>query len=102
VAQARRAAAAAGAAPTVLALGGPRVAVFDALLAEQDLVVVGTSTDADPALARLAVSGLVSRTARACVCEVPPAHSARTLAAGGLTLLPSVRTALAEPVDALS
>jgi hypothetical protein len=101
VAQARRAAAAAGAAPTVLALGGPRVAVFDALLAEQDLVVVATSTDADPALARLAVSGL-ARTARACVCEVPPAHSARTLAAAGLTLLPSARRALAEPVDALS
>jgi hypothetical protein len=101
-AQARRVVAAAGAAPTVLALGGPRVAAFDALLAEQDLVVVAASTGADPALARLAVGGLASWTARACVCEVPPAHPARSLAAAGLTLLPSARRALAGPVEALS
>jgi hypothetical protein len=101
-AQARRAAAAAGAAPTVLALGGPRVAALDALLAEQDLVVVATSSGADPALARLALGGLASETARACVCEVPPAHPARSLAAAGLTLLPSARRALAGSVDALS
>ncbi|MDX6718863.1 MAG: hypothetical protein QOJ63_1117 [Solirubrobacteraceae bacterium] len=101
-AQARRAAAAAGAAPTVLALGGPRVAAFDALLAEQDLVVVATSSGADPALARLAVGGLASWTARACVCEVPPTHPARSLAAAGVALLPSARRALAGPVDALS
>ena len=48
--QARRAAAAAGDAPTVLALGGPRVAAFDELLAEQDLVVVATPSGTDPAL----------------------------------------------------
>lgn len=101
-AQARRAAAAAGAAPTVLALGGPRVAAFDALLAQQDLVVVAASSGADPALARLAVGGLASGTARACVCEVPPAYPARSLAAAGITLLPSARRALAGSVDALS
>ena len=31
-----------------------------------------------------------------CVCEVPPAHPARSLAGAGLTLLPSARRALAE------
>jgi hypothetical protein len=100
-AQARRAAAAAGAAPMVLALGGPRVAAFDALLAEQDLVVVATPSDTDPALARLAVAGLSSQAARACVCEVP-AQPARSFAAAGLALLPSARRALAAPFEELA
>ena len=80
--QARRAIAAAGVAPVVLALGGPRAAAFDALLAEQDLVVVATPRGTDPALARLALAGLSSASTRACVCEVPPAHPARTLRRG--------------------
>jgi hypothetical protein len=100
--QARRATAAAGGAPTVLALGGPRVAAFDDLLAEQDLVVVATPSGTDPALARLALAGLTSGAARTCACEVPPAHPARTVAAAGLMLLPSARRALAVPVEALS
>jgi hypothetical protein len=100
--QARRAAAAAGGAPTVLALGGPRVAAFDALLAEQDLVVVAMPRDTDPALARLAVAGLSSQAARACACEVPPAQLARSVAAAGLALLPSARRALAAPFEALA
>jgi hypothetical protein len=99
--QARRVIAAAAAAPVVLALGGPRAATFDALLAEQDLVVVATARGSDPALARLAVAGLSSGSVRACVCEVPSANPARTLAAAGLTLLPSARRALAAPVEAL-
>lgn len=99
---ARRATAAAGAAPTVLALGGPRVAAFDALLAEQDLVVVASPRGTDPALARLALAGLEPVVARACVCEVPGSHPARVLATSGLTLLPSARRALAGPVEALS
>jgi hypothetical protein len=99
---ARRVSAAAGAAPVVLALGGPRVAVFDELLAEQDLVVVATGSGTDPALARLALAGLESATDRACVCEVPPARSARSLAAAGVALLPSARRALAVPVAELS
>jgi len=100
--QARRATAAAGSAPAVLALGGPRVAAFDELLAEQQLVVVATASGAEPALARLALAGLASATARACVCEVPSARPARSLAAAGLTLLPSARRALAVPAEALS
>ncbi|MEY2515244.1 MAG: hypothetical protein QOJ89_2602, partial [bacterium] len=74
---------------------------FDDLLAVQDLVVVATPRGTDPALARLAIAGLSSASARACVCEVPPAHPARALAAAGLTLLPSARRALAGPVEAL-
>ena len=97
-AEAQRAIAAAGAAPTVLALAGPRVAAFDALLAEQDLVVVALAPGADPALARLAVAGLE----RGLACEIPPARPGRSLAAAGVLLLPSARRALAAPVAALS
>jgi hypothetical protein len=96
-AEARRALAAAGAVPTVLALGGPRAAVFDALLDDQDLVVVATAGGADAALARLAVAGLV----RACVCEAPAAQAARALACAGVALAPSLRRALAGPVAEL-
>jgi len=99
--QARRALAAAGFAPAVLALGGPRAAAFDDLLGEQDLVVVATSGTTDPALARLAVAGLASAAVRACVCEMAPAQPARCLAGAGLTLLPSARRALAGAVEAL-
>jgi hypothetical protein len=99
--QARRVLAAAGAAPAVLALGGPRAAAFDGLLVEQDLVVVGMRSGADPILTRLAVDGLAG-TVRACACEVPAAHPARLLAVGGLMLLPSARRALAGPVAELS
>jgi hypothetical protein len=100
-AAARRALAAAGTAPAVLVLAGPRAAAFDALLAEQDLVVVGIRSGADPVLARLAVAGLTD-TVRACACDVPAAHPARSLAAAGVALLPSARRALAGPVAELS
>jgi hypothetical protein len=85
----------------VLALGGPRPAAFDALLAEQDLVVVGTRRGADPVLTRLAVAGLTGAV-RACACEIPAGHPARSLAAAGVALLPSARRALAGPVAELS
>jgi len=96
------AAASAGAVPTVLALGGPRVAAFDALLAEQDLVVVATRSGAAPTLARLAVEGLAAEAVYACACEVPRTPQARALAQAGLMLLPSARRALAGPVGAMS
>ena len=95
--EALRVGAAAGAAPTVLALAGPRAAAFDVALAAQDLVVVAVPPAADPALAQLAVIGLD----RAVVCPLPPADPARALAAAGLALLPSARRALAAPVAAL-
>jgi hypothetical protein len=96
-AQVPRVSAAAGAAPTVLALAGPRAAAFETLLAEQDLVVVAVAPGADPALARLAVAGLE----RAIACEVPPARPARSLTTAGVALPPSARRALAAPVAAL-
>jgi len=103
--EARRAAAvaaSAGRAPTVLALGGPRVSAFDALLAEQDLVVVATRSGAAPVLARLAVQGLAAEAVCACACEVPGAAPARALAEAGLLLLPSARRALAGPIGAMT
>jgi len=96
--QALRVSAAAGSAPTVLTLGGPRSAAFDALLAMQDLVVVAVAPTADPALARLATAGLT----RVLICAVAPANPGRAFAAAGLALLPSMRRALAAPVAALS
>ncbi len=95
--EAGRVAAAAGAAPTVLVLGGPRVAAFDAILAAQDLVVAAVPAGADPALARLAVAGFE----RGVACELPSSHRGRALAASGLMLLPSRRRALAAPVATL-
>lgn len=97
-AEASRVIAAAGSAPAVLALAGPRAASFDDLLASQDLVVVAVAPGSDPALARLAVAGLE----RGVCCELLPAHAGRCLAAAGIGLLPSARRALAAPVEALS
>lgn len=96
-AEALRVSAAASPAPAVLALAGPRAAAFDALLAEQDLVVAAVAPGADPALTRLVLGGLE----RAVACDVPPARPARALAAAGVVLLPAVRRALAEPVAAI-
>lgn len=96
--QALRVGAAAGRAPTVLALAGPRAAAFDELLAMQDLVVVGVAPASAPELARLATAGLD----RALTCAVPPADPRRIVAAAGLAVLPSTRRALAAPLAALS
>lgn len=96
--EALRVTAAAGGAPTVLALAGPRRAAFDVSLAAQDLVVVAVPPSADPALAQLALAGLD----RALICPLPPADPARALAAAGFALLPSARRALAAPVAALT
>jgi hypothetical protein len=101
-AQAGRVSAAAGAAPTVLPLGGPRATSFDALLAEQDLVVVATPAGTDRALRRLAIAGLATRASRTCACDVLPARPSRTLAAVGLTLLPRTRRAMEGVMEALS
>ena len=97
-AQALRVGAAAGVAPVLFALAGPRAAAFDELLVLQDLVVVAVAPGADPALARLATAGLE----RTVTCDVPPAEPGRILAAAGLALLPSMRRAVAAPVAALS
>ncbi len=98
---ARRAIAAAGSAPVVLALGGARTAAFDELLGDQDLVVVATPGGSDPVLTRLAVAGLAGARC-ACACEVPATRAARALAGAGIALLPSARRGLAAPVAELS
>ena len=92
--QARRATAAAGGAPTVLALGGARVAAFDALLADQDLVVVATPSGTDPALARLALAGLAPGTG-AYVRVRGPARASGAHRGGGGPDLAAVRASLA-------
>jgi hypothetical protein len=99
--EARRALVAAGAAAAVLALGGARSPAFDALLGDQDLVVVATRSGTDPLLTQLAVAGLAGAR-RACACEVPAAAPARSLAAAGVLLAPSARRALAGPLAELS
>lgn len=96
--EAYRVFAAAGSAPAVLALAGPRRAGFDALIREQDLVVAAIPRGAEPALGILACAGF----ARARICEAPPGGPARSVAAAGIAVLPSLRRALAGSVEALS
>ena len=62
-ASAHRAVAAAADAPAVVAVAAPRPAPFESLLAAADLAVVVLPSDADPALASLALSGLPARSA---------------------------------------
>lgn len=99
---ARRAVAVAGSAPTVLALGGPRSAEFDGLLAEQDLVVVATPGGTDPTLRRLAVAGLATSAVRACACDVLPAHLGRAAASAGVALVPSARRPIVAALEAMT
>jgi hypothetical protein len=92
----RRATAAAGDAPVVVVLGGPRPAAFDALLAEQDRLLVLTRPGADDALGALAVAGLPGDGPGRAVCPVALGPAARALAAAGL----AVPAALRRVVDA--
>ena len=96
-AEAGRAAAAAGDAPVVLALCGPRDAAFDGLLAVQDAAVVATG-DAPEELVALGVAGLADHVSR--VMVAPALSGAGAWAArAGLAALPAARAALA-PVAA--
>jgi hypothetical protein len=99
---AARALAAAGAAPTVLALGGPREPAFDALLAEQDLVVVATRPSAGGPLAELALAAVADVATRAVACEVGPTPAGRLLATAGLRIPPALRRALSAPLEAVA
>jgi hypothetical protein len=94
-AAAGRAFAAAGAAPTVLVLGGPRDDAFDALLADCDRVLVLARAGGDAALASLAVAGLGPVAGRAATATVTFGPVARALAAAGLAVPPALRGALA-------
>lgn len=92
-----RASAAAGGAPVVTALCAPRHDAFDALLAEQDAVVVAAASE-PPALVRLATEALADAGARA--LTVPGLSAVAAAAAhAGLCAVPSARRALAAVVD---
>jgi hypothetical protein len=94
VAAAGRATAAAGAAPAVLALGGPRAAAFDDLIAAQDRVLVVTRPDGAGAIGALAVAGLPTGGPPHETCAVALGTVARALAAGGLATPAALRRAL--------
>lgn len=94
LAGARRAGAAAGDAPIVLVVGGPRPAAFDALLSEQDRVLVLTRPGADDALGVLAAGGLPEGGPARAVCPVALGPATRALAAAGLAVPSPLRRAL--------
>jgi hypothetical protein len=94
-----RAAAAAGAAPVVLVLGGPRPAAFDALLGEQDRIVVLTRPGADAAMSALAVAGLPAAGPPPVACSLALGPAARGLAAAGLAVPAALRRALGAAIE---
>ena len=98
-AEAARATAAAGEAPVVLALCGPRDPAFDDVLAAQDVAIVAVQ-DAPQELVRLAVAALEQRTRRAVAAPLPGAPSA-WLARTGIWAGPGARRALAGATDGL-
>jgi hypothetical protein len=100
VAAAARAIAAAGTAPSVLALGR-RDAPFDALLSEQDRVLVTASPGADTALAPLAVAGLASVAGDVRTCQVEPSPLARAVTASGAWVPATIRRPLREALRGL-
>jgi hypothetical protein len=89
VAEARRAFAAAGTAPTVLAVAAARGPAFDGLLAAQDLVLVARGAGAGEALARIALSDLETLGCRAAVYDLVSGPVGRTLAAAGAAFGPA-------------
>jgi hypothetical protein len=93
LAGAGRASAAARAAPTVLVLGGPRPAAFDALLAEQDQLLVLSRPGAEAAVGALALAGLPAAGPPRSVCTVGLGPAARALAATGLAVPAPLRGA---------
>jgi hypothetical protein len=100
-AAAARAIAAGGPAPSVLVLGR-RDPAFDALLGDQDRVLVAASPGADGALHALAVAGLASVAAQIQACRVEPSPLARAIAAWGLWVPATVRRPLGEALRGLT
>ena len=93
-------AAAVAAAPTVLALAGPRGEVLDRLIAAQDLVVVAQAPGADGHLAALAIESVAALGVPAVACA-PIGHGrGRMLAAAGLIAPRAAAAALAPAVEA--
>jgi hypothetical protein len=94
-AAAERAVAAAGETPTVLVVAGPRPAVFDALLAELDRLVVIAPPDAPAGLEQLAVDAAARLGRGTGVLRLPrSAVMARRIAVScGLLVSPALRAA---------
>jgi hypothetical protein len=69
--------------PAVIAVTGPRTAATDALLAEQDLVVLVVGADAEPGLGELALAGLGSCVAPVVVHRPLVSPGARPAAMAG-------------------
>jgi hypothetical protein len=99
-AAAARAIAAGGAAPSVLALGC-RDARFDALLGQQDRVLVTVPLGAAATLAPLAVAGLASIAADVRACHVEPSSLARAVTASGTWVPATIRRPLREALFGL-
>jgi len=90
-----RALAAAGEAPVVLAVAGPRPAAFDPLLATLDRLVVVPPADAPAGLEALAVDAAAHLGRAVSILRLPPATGTRLLSATGLPLSPALRAAAA-------
>jgi hypothetical protein len=98
-AAAERAAAAAGDAPVVVLLAGPRPPVLDPLLAAQDRLVVVPAPDAPAGLEALAIAE-AARLGRATgVLRLPAAAGGRAVVACGLLLGPALRAAAHAALD---
>jgi len=93
-------AAAVAAAPTVLALAGPRDEMLDRLIAAQDLVVVARGPGADGQLTELAVESVAALGVPAVACA-PVGHGrGRMFAAAGIAAPRTAAAALAPAVEA--
>ena len=93
-------AAAVAAAPTVLALAGPRDPVLDRLIAAQDLAVVAQRSDGNADMVRLALESLADLGVPVVACEPPAGACARTLAAAGVCASRAIAGRLAPAVEA--
>jgi hypothetical protein len=93
--------AAAASCPVVVALGGPRDAVLDHLLATQDVVVLVHHGEADAALARAAEASLAELPAPVVACPLPTAGPLRALATAGIAAPPTLRHSLLPALEAV-
>jgi hypothetical protein len=77
--------------PRVLAVGGPRGRDLEALLAEEEALVLATRPGADGTLVELASAELDRLGPAVAVAELPPAPVAAALARAGVTLVAPLR-----------
>lgn len=93
--EAVRAVAASGDVPAVVVLAGPRDDAADALLRDQDGVLIAVPEETDAAVPELALAGLAPLGVEACALPIPLVPSpARVLAASGVAVMPPLRAAV--------